>query len=175
MAFLYENGKTTPLSKKVSVINRVPVVKIQAVKEREVHYEKGKTLTDPKAAVKLLRQVFDQPDREMTAVVSVDSDYMPIQAEITAVGGLVSCSVDIRNLFKSAILANAYGILLAHNHPGHVTEPSKEDIRLTEAVLKACEILDIKLLDHIIIGDGDAYFSFSRKGLLQSKNKEKRR
>ena len=175
MVFLYENGKTTSLSKRISVISRVPVVRIQAVKEREVEFEKRETLSDPKVAVKLLKQVFEQPDREMTAVISVDSDYKPIQAEIVAVGGLVSCSCDIKNIFKSAILANAYGILFAHNHPGYGVEPSKKDVELTEQIVKACEILDIKLLDHIILGDGEAFFSFLKKGLLHSKRKEKGR
>jgi len=68
-------------------------------------------------------------------------------------------------MFKSAILKNAAAIILSHGHPSGDPTPSREDIQMTERVSKAGEILGIKLLDHIIIGEQGNY-SFSNAGRL---------
>lgn len=74
--------------------------------------------------------------------------------EITR-GGLQETVVDIKEALKWALRFKAYAIILVHNHPSGVPDPSREDIRTTERFVKAGKILDIVVLDHIIIGDGN--------------------
>lgn len=80
-------------------------------------------------------------------------------------GGLSSTSVDVRVLFKIALEHFATAIIVAHNHPTGDTQPSKEDLKITENIKNAGEILNIHLLDHLIIG-GHNFFSFKDQGLL---------
>ncbi|MBQ6726271.1 MAG: DNA repair protein RadC [Bacteroidales bacterium] len=86
-------------------------------------------------------------------------------------GGLTQTSVDIRMILKNAVECNATVIAVAHNHPSGSVRPSKEDINLTKKIKEACEIMDIKLLDHVIVGEhsssnGNNYFSFYDNGML---------
>jgi DNA repair protein RadC len=85
--------------------------------------------------------------------------------EVVSVGTLTSSLVACRDLFKSAILANAAGIIVSHPHPSGDPSPSQEDIRVTGRISTAGEILGIKLLDHIIIAELGCY-SFSAAGRL---------
>lgn len=80
-------------------------------------------------------------------------------------GGITATMVDIRILFKKALSQSATSIILAHNHPSGTLKPSRADKHLTEKVKKAGEILDIKVLDHLIITE-KSYFSFADEGLL---------
>lgn len=70
---------------------------------------------------------------------------------IIATGGVSGLAMDIKLLLQSAILANATGIILAHNHPSGNLNPSEVDIKLTRRVKQACELCDLTLLDHLII------------------------
>ena len=73
-------------------------------------------------------------------------------------------------MFKAAILSNCASIIVAHNHPSGNSNPSHEDLAVTERLVKAGKILDIPVLDHIIIGDGTAeWFSFKSDGLLKGR------
>ena len=69
------------------------------------------------------------------------------------------------NVFKSAILANASGIILVHNHPSGVPYPSADDRSITEMLRESGQLLGIPMYDHVIVGD-QAYFSFGEAGLL---------
>ncbi len=75
-------------------------------------------------------------------------------------GGLTSTLVDIRLVLRSALLKRATGIVLCHNHPSGSLHPSLDDDRLTTALSKACDLMNIRLLDHIILTDG-AYYSYA--------------
>lgn len=75
-------------------------------------------------------------------------------------GGLTSTAVDIRLVLRSALLKCATGVALCHNHPSGSLHPSIDDDRLTTTLLKACKIMNIRLLDHIILTDG-AYYSYA--------------
>ena len=85
-------------------------------------------------------------------------------------GGISETLVDIRRIFHTALEKNAVAIAVAHNHPTGVVEPSKTDIRLTENIKNAGEILKIPLLDHIIVGIDDNnkpdYYSFFENNKL---------
>jgi DNA repair protein RadC len=80
-------------------------------------------------------------------------------------GGLVGTAVDIRELLRHALLAQATSVILCHNHPSGNLRPSREDDNLTAKVTNACKTVGIKLLDHIIVSD-DRYYSYSEQGKL---------
>ena len=82
-------------------------------------------------------------------------------------GGSLNVSVvHPREVFKRAILQNANSIILMHNHPSGDPTPSKEDIDMTDRLIEAGELLGIRVLDHIVIGDENNYISLKQENLL---------
>lgn len=88
-----------------------------------------------------------------------------IKKEQVSRGGISSSIIDIRIILKSAIESSASGIILCHNHPSGNIIPSKNDDLITERLSNACQIMDIKLLDHIIIG-AKSYYSYKDEGRI---------
>lgn len=82
-----------------------------------------------------------------------------------SVGSLASVDVDMKEALKWGLRYKAHGMLLVHNHPSGDPEPSQDDIRLTEKFVRAADLLEMKVLDHVIIGDG-IYVSLQERGLL---------
>lgn len=81
-------------------------------------------------------------------------------------GGITGTLVDLRILFAVALKTLATSIIVSHNHPSGNLKPSQSDIRLTNKIKKASELLDIKLLDHLIITPNQEYYSFADEGVL---------
>ena len=80
-------------------------------------------------------------------------------------GGISSTVVDIRLIFAAALKAGASAMILCHNHPSGKLEPSEPDIRLTKKIIEGANLLDLRVLDHIILTRED-YFSFASNGLM---------
>ena len=80
-------------------------------------------------------------------------------------GTLTQTSVYPREIVKAALAANAAAVIFAHNHPSGVAEPSRSDEALTQAMKQALALVDVKVLDHFVIGGGAA-MSFAERGLL---------
>lgn len=80
-------------------------------------------------------------------------------------GGLASTILDIKIVLSVALKSNSSSIVLLHNHPSGNLNPSECDIRITKRIKAACELLDLKLLDHLILTKS-GYFSFAREGLI---------
>ena len=80
-------------------------------------------------------------------------------------GGISETVVDIRLILQSAILSNASGIILSHNHPSGNINPSQNDDIMTRKIKEACKVMDIVLLDHIII-TSESYYSYADKGRI---------
>ena len=85
--------------------------------------------------------------------------------EIISEGGITSTTVDPRLIFRRALETGAVSIIIFHNHPSGTLRPSKADEALTQKLTQGAKLLDIKLLDHIVIGD-KGYFSFADAGML---------
>ena len=118
------------------------------------------------AACKLLKDF----DREMVAIFNLRSDGRPLNCHIAAVGTVDSCIAHPRELLKSTILANASSIILAHNHPSGSLTPSDHDIHMTMKIAKLCSLLEIRLLDHVIVGGKqNSYLSMFEQGILEKK------
>ena len=88
-----------------------------------------------------------------------------IKLEKIGVGGMTGTTADPKKIFKSALENNAASVMLCHNHPSGNIFPSNADKQITNNLVKAGQFLEIKILDHIIIGN-DNYFSFADEGLL---------
>lgn len=116
-------------------------------------------------ATKTMAGYFAQHDREEFVVILLDAKNKMTAIHSVSVGSLSASIVHPREVFKMAILGNACAILLCHNHPSGDSTPSPEDIDITRRLVAAGDILGIKILDHIIIGDKE-YKSFADLGLL---------
>ncbi|MDL2223632.1 JAB domain-containing protein, partial [Bacteroidales bacterium OttesenSCG-928-M11] len=80
-------------------------------------------------------------------------------------GGISQTVVDIRLILQSAILSNASGVILAHNHPSGNLSPSREDDMITNRIKSACELMNISVLDHVII-TSERYYSYADEGRI---------
>ena len=138
---------------------KVGLVRLQMVKEGRTLYGMHR-FTDPAQAAEMVRPLFDMADREMVLVLSLNTILEPMALEIAVVGGLNSCTIDCRDIFKHAVLNNAAFIMCFHNHPSGNPQPSEEDRRLTVRIEESGRILGISLLDHIIVGEDLKYYSF---------------
>lgn len=141
------------------------------VAECEIHYygnTKNKPLiTDPKQASDILRDNWNagQIDyRESFKVLLINNKNKCLGVTHIGDGGMGSCPVDIKLIMRAALLANAYSIILCHNHPSGELRPSSDDKKLTMEAARACSIMGIKLIDHVIISSED-YFSFQENAL----------
>ena len=82
-----------------------------------------------------------------------------------ATGGISGCLIDVRIIFVTALMAKASSIILAHNHPSGLTNPSRADIDITEKLMLAGKVLDIDVRDHLIL-TADSYSSFQDEGYM---------
>jgi DNA repair protein RadC len=96
--------------------------------------------------------------------LSTKNDVIGI--EMISRGTLNASLVHPREVFKGAILANANALILAHNHPSGNVEPSNADKQVTALLVNAGNILDVKILDHVIIGSKGGYYSFRDHSLI---------
>ena len=112
----------------------------------------------------LLARLRDRP-HEVFCCLYLDNRHRVLKFEELFRGTIDGTSVYPRELVKQALAVNAAAIILAHNHPSGVAEPSQADERITRRVKSALELVDIRLLDHLIIGDGIST-SLASRGLL---------
>lgn len=113
----------------------------------------------------LMVQRLRDNDVEEAWVVLLNQNYGLIKEMKLSHGGISETAVDVRVALKYALLNNATVIALCHNHPSGNTRPSRDDDRLTERFKKACELMRIYFLDHVIVTDGD-YYSYRDNGRL---------
>lgn len=145
-------------------MKKIQIVSVKMVKEKNLVVEK-KRISKPYDVYKMLEEYLEGADREYLVVLTVDVKNVVTSISTVSIGSLNSSIVHPREVFKTAILANAASIILGHNHPSGDVTPSKEDINITERIKEGSKILGIELLDHVIIGD-NTYTSFKERGLL---------
>lgn len=148
-----------------TIINRLG---LRLVKESSGSYDLVTHITRPIEAVYILNDVSELNIRaeEVFVIITLDNANRLTGLFEVSVGSLSSSIVNPREVFKRAILNNAQSIVMAHNHPSGVLEPSKEDIDITKKLVAVGELLGIEVFDHIIVGKGDDYISFRRKGII---------
>ncbi|HET9857799.1 MAG TPA: DNA repair protein RadC [Chthoniobacterales bacterium] len=108
--------------------------------------------------------------KEAMRVVLLDTRYHLIRTEDVSTGTVNESIAHPRDVFRPAVIASAYAVIVVHNHPSGDPSPSQADHSLTRRLAEAAELMQIKLLDHIIIGaqsnNGPGYFSFKEAGVL---------
>ena len=111
-----------------------------------------------------MKDKFDNNKQEYFYALYLDNKKNLIDKKLLFIGTLNKSIVHPREIFKYAYLLSASSIICVHNHPSGDTEPSNEDIAITNALCEIGKMQDIKIIDHIIIGTD--YFSFFENGLL---------
>lgn len=150
--------------KKVSA-KRVDIVSLKIVKESSVLYETRK-ISNPYDAYKLAKDFLIDSDREKFIVACLNTKNQPVNMQVVSIGSLNSAIVHPREVFKVAMLSNASNIICFHNHPSGNIDPSVEDENITIRLKECGDILGIGLVDHIIVGDNDTYFSFKENNKI---------
>lgn len=144
---------------------KVSLIHLQMVRDREICYGR-KSMKNPREAAVLIKGLIGEVDRECLVVCATDTKMKPTYIQVVSIGTIDYCLASIPEIFKTALLSNSVNILLAHNHPSGDCIFSKEDISLTEKVLEAGRMLDIRLIDHIILGEGDMFCSLRESGRI---------
>jgi len=139
-------------------------VAIRMVKEPPLY--SSEPLRSPEAAVKVIADMLRQYDREAFCIVNLRNDLSPINMNIVSTGTLNASLAHPREILKSAVLSNASATMLFHNHPSGNLTPSQEDTEITDRMSKLFALADMPLLDHIIIGNGDQYYSFKENSIM---------
>ena len=103
--------------------------------------------------------------REIFLVVLLDARHRMLREEVVSEGSLTSSIVHPREVFLPAVRESAGAVVLVHNHPSGDPRPSEEDVAVTRRLVRASELLGIRVLDHVIIGDG-RYASLRQEGLM---------
>lgn len=116
-------------------------------------------ITGPESAVNILGKYLRDFDRELMIIVNLRTDGKPINMNIMSIGTVNGSIAVPREALKTSILSNAAAAMLFHNHPSGNLRPSREDIQITDRMIKAYEMLGMSVLDHIILGPDDRFYS----------------
>lgn len=141
--------------------------KLTLVYERNTPYSEMKKASCSQDSYNVLKPLFsDVLDlKERAVVLCLNQANKIIGSSVLSEGGLNSTVMDVRTIMQSALLSNASGVIIAHNHPSGNLKPSESDIRITKKVKEAGALMDITLLDHLIV-TSEGYYSFADKGLI---------
>lgn len=143
------------------------VYSLKLVKDGEIKFPVD-TVDYAEQAAMAMQHYLQDRDREHLAIIMIDGQNTMIGISTISIGGIAGASSNARDVIKIAILCNASGIIMGHNHPSGSLEPSEQDMTFTKAVKEGCEFMGITLLDHIIVSSSfkAGSMSFASKGLL---------
>jgi DNA repair protein RadC len=127
--------------------------------------ERSDVMSSPEATRRYLSHRLRGLRREVFAVLFLDSQHRLIAFEEVFQGTIDSCSVHPRQVVERTLALNAAAVILAHNHPSGVAEPSAADRHITERLRQALDLIEVRILDHLVIGEGRAA-SFAERGWL---------
>ena len=128
--------------------------------------DKGDALTSPELTRHYLCAHLRGHDHEVFACLWLDNQHRVLKLHELFHGTIDSASVYPRDVVKAALAINAAAVIFAHNHPSGIAEPSEADRHLTRRLQQALGLVDIRVLDHVIIGDDPGGYSFAEHGLL---------
>jgi DNA repair protein RadC len=123
-------------------------------------------INQPSHVYTLVKDELIKKDREIFLSILLTARNTVIGIETVSMGTMNCSLVTPRELFKSALLANAFSIIICHNHPSGDMEPSNEDITITEQIVEAGKLLNIEVLDHLIISE-KGFISLKEMNRLQ--------
>ena len=144
------------------------VVEVELSYKNRVPYKERKKVQTSLDAYNLLINNHDDDTidyKETFKVLYLNQASQVVGCFTLSQGGITSTCVDVRNILQGALLTNAVAMVLAHNHPSGNTRPSREDDKITNQISKAGELLNIKVLDHIIFTRED-FYSYGDEGRI---------
>ncbi|MBT2105592.1 DNA repair protein RadC [Enterobacter mori] len=130
-----------------------------------VRMEEEAPILTPAMTREFLQSQLSDMEREIFMVIFLDNKNRVLKHTHLFSGTLTHVEVYPREIVREAIKVNAAGVILAHNHPSGCAEPSRADKEITERIIKCCQFMDIRVLDHLIIGRGE-YISFAERGWI---------
>ena len=136
---------------------------ISVLHERLITYEN--IFTSPQTVRSYLKLQLAEQQREIFCCLLMDSQHRLIQFRELFMGTIDGCAVYPREVVKIALQENAAAVIFAHNHPSGVAEPSTSDERITRRLKEALSLIDVRVLDHIVVG-ADEIVSFAERGML---------
>ncbi|WP_077422735.1 RadC family protein [Rodentibacter myodis] len=145
-------------------------IQLQATTEMTKRYLKqamfnSQVFSDPETVKLYLRTELQHEEREIFMVLFLDNQHRLLKKERLFLGTINVSSVYPREIIKEALYCNAAALILAHNHPSGVAEPSDSDHIVTQKICESAELMEIRILDHFIVGKTDCY-SFAENCLL---------
>ncbi len=141
-------------------------------KEAVITYRRTETdlpataLRNSKDVTNALRELIPDGPQERFVAVALDARNRISAWSTVAMGDATSCSVDVGIAFRWAILAGATRVIFSHNHPSGDCTPSRDDDEITVRLVKAGELLGVAVLDHVVLGDYETYYSYCDSGKL---------
>lgn len=132
---------------------------------QETALKKGQALESPRDTYQFLEARIGRLDHEVFCCLFLDNRHRVIAFEEMFRGTINGTSVYPREIVKHALAHNAAAVVFAHNHPSGVAEPSRADEVLTQRLKEALALVEVRVLDHIVVGHG-AYTSFAERGFL---------
>lgn len=127
-------------------------------------FTKGVAISDPKQAHEFLKLELAHEEHELFAVLWLDNRHRILAFETLFRGTIDSASVYPREIVKSALAHNAGACILCHNHPSGLTEPSMADRQITDKVKSALELVGVRTIDHVLVGEST--YSFAEHGMM---------
>jgi DNA repair protein RadC len=148
----------------------IAAYRVMLVRDQDLPFEAG-ALSNSRQAQTIIRKLIEtcgQSDREQFCVVLLNNKNEILGLNIVSIGSVSAAYVCPREVLKPAILVSASALILAHNHPSENVSPSREDESITARIIKAADIIGIKVHEHLIISMwGERYFSFADAGIIQ--------
>ena len=147
-----------------------PLMKLQAARELAAraiieNLSRGDALSSPQAVRDFLKHRLAGIPHEVFVAILLDAQNRVLSVENLFRGTLTQTSVFPREIVKLSLRLNAAAIIFAHNHPSGIAEPSRADEALTQTLKHTLALVDVKVLDHFIVG-GTACMSFAERGLI---------
>lgn len=127
--------------------------------------EPGEALTSPESVKSYLAMQIAEKEHEVFGCLFLDNQHRVIACENIFRGTIDGASVHPREVVKESLQRNAAAVILYHNHPSGFPEPSEADKRITQRLIEALKLIDVRVLDHIVIGGLDSV-SFAERGLI---------
>jgi DNA repair protein RadC len=153
---------------KVNASGLYNVAEVELIYKSKVKASERPQICSSKDAYNVLIQLWDDNKIEFVEqfkVLFLNKSNKVLGAYEVSTGGITGTVADPRVIFVAALKSNCCAIIVSHNHPSGNLKPSKQDEELTQKIKQAGQLLDIKLLDHVIITN-EAYFSFADEGLV---------
>lgn len=137
---------------------------LQILESRMGYNTRAEAFTSPDDSKRYARLHLAEHEQEIFATMFLDNRHRLIAFDRMFYGTVDGATVHPREVVKAALKHNAAAVIFAHNHPSGVAEPSQADQRITTSLKDALALVDVRVLDHLVVGDGTV--SFAERGLL---------